>query len=495
MQTLPYLLYSTEQIQELEDRAIYQCGIASATLMARAGAAAFRHLTHLWPQAKTLAVFCGGGNNGGDGYIIAELALAAGLGVRVYALVEPNYLSGEAAQAYKKYLDAQGLVLPFRNNIPIRADVIVDAMLGTGLSRPVSGDYLAAVRLINQTALPVFAVDIPSGLNANTGKVMGDAVKADCTLTFIALKQGLFTGDAADYCGEILLDSLEVPDDVFDEVPTNVARLQPKSFPPRSRCIHKGMNGHVLVIGGEHGYAGAVMLAGEAALRVGAGLVSIATRREHTRFMSLNRPELMCHGIENAEQLVSLIDKATVIAIGPGLGQSDWAKDLLLMVIDSRKPVVIDADALNLLAKIPAAHSNLLLSSPRSVLTPHVGEAARLLNLPKAKIQQDRFAIAKLIQKKYGGVAVLKGSGSLVASKEGIAVCSAGNPGMASGGMGDALTGVIAGLLAQGLPLKTAAEQGVYIHGLAADLAALQEGERGLLASDLMPYLRRLVNQ
>ncbi|WP_019866896.1 bifunctional ADP-dependent NAD(P)H-hydrate dehydratase/NAD(P)H-hydrate epimerase [Methylovulum miyakonense] len=495
MQTLPITLYTTKQIQELEDRAIYQCGISGFELMGKAGYEVFKRLQDKWRDSKYIAVFCGSGNNAGDGYIVACLALSEGFNVHVYTMVNPEGLKGDALKAYQKYIAMNGTVMPFNVGLSVRADVIVDALFGTGLDRPVLGDYLSAIRIINKSQANVISVDIPSGLNADTGRVMGEAVKANCTVTFIALKQGLFTGDAADYCGEIFYSALTVPADIFQEVPSTVYRVMPRHFPRRKRGMHKGDNGHVLIIGGELGFSGAVMLAGEAALRVGAGLVSVATRRAHTGLMTVNRPELMCHGVDNSDQLTVLLEKANVIVIGPGLGQSDWAKDLLLAVIDSRKLSIIDADALNILSKIPAAHNNLVLSPYRSILTPHVGEAARLMSLSTTKIQQDRFAVVKLIQKKYGGIAILKGSGTLIASEEDIAVSGTGNPGMASGGMGDALSGVIAGLLAQGFPLKDAAQQGVYIHGQAADLAVEQDGERGLLASDLMPYLRRLVNQ
>ncbi len=251
----------------------------------------------------------------------------------------------------------------------------------------------------------------------------------------------------------------------------------------RDRCAHKGNYGHVLIVGGDCGYSGAARLAGEAALRVGAGLVSVATRTEHAGLMNLNRPELMCHGVETAGQLVALLEKASVIVIGPGLGQSDWAKELFVATIKAQKPLIIDADGLNLLARSPVTNFDW-------ILTPHPGEAARLLNCSTAEIQQDRFAAVSAIQAKYGGIAVLKGAGTLIASEDEIAVSTTGNPGMASGGMGDVLAGVIAGLLAQGLSPKNAAQQGVYLHGLAADLAAAKDGERGLLASDLMPCLR-----
>ena len=241
-----------------------------------------------------------------------------------------------------------------------------------------------------------------------------------------------------------------------------------------------------LIVGGDRGYSGAARLAGEAALRVGAGLVSVATRSEHAGLMNLNRPELMCHGVETAGQLAVLLEKASVVVIGPGLGQSDWAKELFMAAINAQKPMIIDADGLNLLARSPERN-------PDWILTPHPGEASRLLNCSTAEIQQDRFASVSAIQAKYGGIAILKGAGTLIASEDEIAVSTTGNPGMASGGMGDVLAGVIAGLLAQGLSLKNAAQQGVYSHGQAADLAAEKDGERGLLASDLMPYLRLVV--
>ena len=483
MPKLPITLYRTAQVRELDRIAIQKQGIPGFDLMSRAGTAVFQCIRNQWPDAQSIAVFCGSGNNAGDGYIIAGLALAAGLKVSVYSLAKPENLNGDALTAYRNYSVAKGSTLPFQAGEPIDADVIVDALLGTGLDRPVTGLYALAIALINQSPVPVVAVDSPSGLNADTGNVMGSAVKADCTVTFIALKQGLFTGHAADYCGEICYSSLAVPDVVFQTVTPSAVRVVKASLPRRNRCAHKGDYGHVLIVGGDSGYSGAARLAGEAALRVGAGLVSVATRPEHAGVMNLGRPELMCHGVETAGQLAALLEKAGVVVIGPGLGQSDWAKTLFLATINTQKPLLIDADGLNLLALSP-------VTNPNWILTPHPGEAARLLQCSNAEIQQDRFVAVAAIQAKYGGIAVLKGAGTLIASHDDIAVSTTGNPGMASGGMGDVLSGVIAGLLAQGLPLKNAAQQGVYSHGRAADLVAEKDGERGLLASDLMPYLR-----
>jgi NAD(P)H-hydrate epimerase len=487
MQHLPINLYRAAQVRELDRIAIQERGIPGFELMSRAGDEVFASIKKQWPDARSIAVFCGSGNNAGDGYIIAGLALDAGLQVCVYAVADPEKLNGDALIAYQKYSVAGGTVMAFQAGQAVKADVLVDALLGTGLDRPVAGLYAEAVQAINTHSSPVIAADIPSGLNADTGNVMGCAVRADCTVTFIGLKQGLFTGQAAEYCGEIRYAQLGVPDDVFAGIEAAAMRVVKTPLSRRDRCAHKGSCGHVLIVGGELGYSGAARMAGEAALRVGAGLVSIATRPEHSGFMNLGRPELMCHGAETAEQLAVLLAKADVVVVGPGLGQSAWAKTLFNAAIKSGKAMVIDADGLNILANAPTAKANW-------ILTPHPGEAARLLNCSTADIQQDRFAAALSIQANYGGIAILKGAGTLIASEHRLAVSNTGNPGMASGGMGDVLAGVIAGLLAQGLPLQDAAQQGVYNHGLAADLSAAKDGERGLLAGDLMPYLRQLVN-
>ena len=491
MQKLSTKLYTSAQVRELDRIVIKDFGIPGIELMSRAGNAVFRHLRIKWPDVQSINVFCGSGNNGGDGYIIAGLAKAVGLKVTVYSLADPETLSetlkDNALIAYQDYIKAKGQVVLFQPDKVEQAEVIVDAIFGTGLSKPIGGIYASAIQYINNSKARVVAVDIPSGLNVDTGGIMGYAVQADCTVTFIGLKQGLYTGGAPDYCGEIVYASLAVPDDVFDKVAANAYRIDKETMPPRNPCAHKGDFGHVLAIGGDHGYSGAIRLAGEAALRVGAGLVSIATQPSQAAFLNMGRPELMCHGVENTGQLQPLLEKASVILVGPGLGQSKWAIELFLAAIKAAKTMVIDADGLNLLAHVPE-------QSERWVLTPHPGEAARLLGSKSALIQQDRFDAAARIQAKYGGIVVLKGAGTLVAGKDGIGISTTGNPGMASGGMGDVLAGAIAGLLAQGLDLQAAAEQGAYLHGMAADRAVEQGGERGLLASDLLPYLRQLVN-
>ena len=488
---LPLDLYRAAQVRELDRAAIEDFGIPGLTLMERAGAGAFDLLCHAWPGARDILVICGTGNNGGDGFVLARHALGAGMQVRVLQLGDPNRIQGDALASRRAFLEAGGEAAPFAG-LPESADVIVDGLLGTGLERELSGDWRRAVEALNDFPAPVLALDIPSGLHADTGRILGAAVRADATISFIGLKRGLFSGMGPDCCGRILFDDLAVPAGVYEAEQPSARRaqwrLQSGLLGRRRRTAHKGDFGHVLVIGGEQGFSGAARMAGEAALRTGAGLVSIATRPEHAALLGAVRPELMCHGVADATQLGPLLKRVTVIAIGPGLGQSSWARALLGRVLDTGLPLVVDADALNLLALEPATRDNW-------ILTPHPGEAGRLLGLASSEVQADRFRSVESLQDKYGGVAVLKGAGTLVRGgcARPVAVCTDGNPGMASGGMGDVLTGIIAGLLAQGFAPEDAATAGVCLHAAAADRAA-QAGERGLLAGDLMPELRMLLN-
>lgn len=483
----PVNLYRPEQIKALEQFVIQRGIISGFELMSRAGAAVFECLRERYPMVQNIAVFCGAGNNAGDGYIVAALALQVDLTVCVYSVADTANLKGDARMAYEQYLQAGGEIKPFITNEIIAAELCVDALFGTGLSRPITGLFAQAIEAINRRAAAVIAVDTPSGLDSDTGNVFGCAVEADMTVTLIGLKQGLFTGFAAQYVGEIVCASLNLPTEAWKIVTPSAQCVLSQTLPPRSRYAHKGHFGHVLIIGGDLGYSGAARLAGMAALRVGSGLVSIATHPENAAEMNITYPELMCHGVHDAAQLAPLLTKASVIVIGTGLGQSDWAKMLFQAALTIDKPLIVDADGLNLLAQTPYKKANW-------ILTPHVGEAARLLNVSTHDIQANRFDAVQALQQQYGGVAILKGAGTLIATNTTLAISNTGNAGMASGGMGDVLSGVIAGLVAQGLTLQNAAEQGVYGHGLAADNAAKIEGERGLLASDLLLHLRRWVN-
>jgi NAD(P)H-hydrate epimerase len=491
---LPETLYTAAQVRELDRLAIEERNIPGAKLMQRAGAAAFDLLRTRWPRARRVVVVCGPGNNGGDGYVMARLARAAGLTVNVLSLGVAEKMQGDAAAARKQCKTAGVSIRNFQADLLAGHDVIVDALLGTGLEREVEGEWRAAIEAINASRLPVLAVDVPSGLNADTGHVMGAAVRASATMSFIGLKAGLFTGAGREHAGEIFFNDLDVPPDIYPKVPALVRRLTETSLhglmPGRRRDIHKGDAGHVLVIGGDRGMPGAARLAGEAAYRAGAGLVMLATHPEHAAHISAARPELIVHGVATPEELRPLLARADVIAVGPGLGQGGWGDALFGAALDTRLPMVVDADALNTLATDPLMHADW-------ILTPHPGEAARMLGMSKQEIQADRFAAVHELVASFGGVCVLKGAGTLVASLyDGVvSVCDRGNPGMASGGMGDVLTGIIAGLRAQGLISPVAARLGVWLHAAAGDDAAASSGEIGMLASDLFPHIRSRLNR
>ena len=493
MRKLPLDLYRAAQVRELDRIAIQERGIAGYTLMNRAGDAAFQYLRQRWPAARRIAVLCGSGNNGGDGYVVARLARQAGLAVQVLTLADPEMLRGDAQTAWRDAQAASVAIQPFHTSALHGVELLVDAILGTGLERPVSGAWREAIETLNAHPAEIFALDIPSGLHADTGAMLGVAVRAAATLTFIGLKQGLFTGSGPSCCGAVQFADLQVPADIYPALHPASRRYAgedlPTLLPRRPRSAHKGHFGHVLVIGGDLGLAGAARLAGEAAARCGAGLVSVATRAAHAGLHAAARPELMFHGVEHPDALAPLLDRATSIALGPGLGRGDWGRALLRAALSSDKPLVVDADGLNLLATEPAFREPW-------ILTPHPGEAARLLKMTPSEVEADRFAAVEELALRYGGVAVLKGAGSLIASREEgqVALCTVGNPGMASGGMGDVLTGVIAALVAQGLPRFAAAKAGVFLHGQAGDQAAQAGGERGLLAGDLLPFLRHGVN-
>ncbi len=488
-------VYTPANVRELDRIAIEEQGIPGYELMRRAGQFAFDVMREHYPAARRWQIFCGSGNNAGDGYVIGRLAIENGLAAAVVTVAEPARLTGDAARAYQAYAAAGGMVYPFgdQRRSAGAADLIVDALLGTGLERPLAAAYADAVAAINGAALPVAAVDIPSGLNGSSGEVMGSAVRADLCVTFVGMKQGLFLGAGPDHCGKIFFHDLGIapipPDRVAPALQCAGPALRGELLPRRSRTAHKGRFGHVLVIGGNHGMGGAVRLAGAAALRSGAGLVSLATRPANVPAVIAGCPELMCRGVDAAEDIDDLLARASVIAIGPGLGQDQWAHAMLVRAISAQLPLVVDADALNLLAADPRRREDW-------VLTPHPGEAARLLGIDAAKVQADRGAALRELQQRYGGTVLLKGAGTLVSAGGALPwLIRAGNPGMASAGMGDVLTGITAAVLAQCPDAEPAARVALaaWLHAAAGDRAA-QAGERGLLASDVIAELRACLN-
>ncbi len=487
-------VWTPAQVRELDRLAIDSCAIPGYELMTRAGQAAYRVARQRWPAAQRWLVLCGAGNNAGDGYVVARLAQSAGLQVSVAALSDPARLQGDAATAWRDYLDSGGAVQPFSTALIGESDLIVDALLGTGLQRPVVGEYLAAIEAVNAGVVPVLSLDVPSGLDSLSGAALGAAIQADLTVTFVGRKAGLYLGSGLDCSGKIEFAGLDIPESAVRQLQgapllrlfntSDLAGLLPK----RSANAHKGSFGHVLIVGGNHGMSGAVRLAGESALRAGAGLVTAATRPEHAALLNVNRPELMCAGVATGQDLAPLLERASIVACGPGLGRDPWGQAMFDMVVASGLPLVLDADALNLLAGRDLRRDDW-------ILTPHPGEAGRLLGTSSALVQGDRLAALNELNRRYGGTVILKGRGTLIGRQGSVpVVIDRGNPGMATAGMGDVLTGLVAGLAAQtgSMDVQTAAGA-AFVHAAAGDAAALT-GERGLLASDLFVQFRAWLN-
>ncbi len=492
---LPEALYLAEQVRELDRIAIEEQGIAGFTLMQRAGAATLTKLLLYFPHTEKITIYCGTGNNGGDGFIIATLAQARGLSVEVIQLGNIDKIKGDAALARQAALNAQVNITAYAAAEVPTVGIIVDAMLGTGLQGETRDSYRQAIDDINASGLAVLAVDIPSGLCSDSGRILGNAIRADLTVTFIGVKRGLLTASGSAYCGRLFYDDLSVPNEVHNQVKPTCWRLSAdeilSQWEKRPRDAHKGQFGHVLVVGGDAGLGGAVTMAAQAAQRAGAGLVSVATRPEHVNAVIARCPEVMACGIVAGHELRAMIERASIIVVGPGLGQSAWSQQLFQQVLQSQLPLVIDADGLNLLG---AYEGSLLPPAAPWILTPHPGEAARLLDCSVASIQHDRFKSIATLAEKFLACVVLKGAGSLIQYKEACYLANVGNPGMATGGMGDVLSGVIGALMAQGLKVEQAAALGVMVHGMAADYLVSIDGERGLAATDLLPVIRHLLN-
>ena len=483
-------MYDTAALRVLEQRAARALA-DDGVLMQRAGLAAWHCLLEHWPQAQRIVVACGPGNNGGDGYVLATHALAAGRGVRVLRLAAHAPRSAQARRALAGFEGCGGQVEVFADRLP-EADVVVDAMFGIGLARAPDPEPAAMIGAINAAGVPVLALDVPSGVDVDRGCVPGIAVRATRTLQFIAPHPGLATGAALDHAGSCGVAMLDLDRSLLREVPVAAYAIAAEALGgwlrPRARDSHKGDNGHVLCIGGDHGSGGAIVLCAQAALRGGAGLASVATRPEHVSALLARQPEAMVHAVDSVQALAPLLQRADVVAIGPGLGQGEWSRMLLDAALASSKPLLLDADALNLLAASPRT------LPAGTILTPHPGEAARLLGIDTAQVQADRYAAAHALAGRHGCVVVLKGAGTIVMAPQRTAyVVAAGNPGMAVGGMGDLLGGVIAALRAQGLDAFDAAACGALLHAVAGDAAAAG-GTRGMLPTDLLPWLRQCAN-
>jgi len=492
----PTAIYSAAQVRALDAFETEKRRVPGYTLMTRAAEAALKLLRARWPQARRVAVVCGAGNNGGDGYVLARLAQAAGLEALVLAAAPPDKLSGDARRAQEDWVAAGGSAHPFAVDALPGCDLIVDGLLGIGFRPPARAETLAVIQALNAARRPILALDIPSGIDADSGAVGEAAVRADLTLSFVGFKSGLFLGAGPEHAGVVVLDDLGVVAPALREFRPLMRRIDEaeiaSALPRRAREAHKGSHGRVLIVGGGSGMPGAVRLAGVAALRAGAGLVTVAAAEENLAAVTGAHPELIYLPTSSISSLEEPMRAAAVLAIGPGLGTGDWARRLWAQALRAQPAAaVVDADALNLLAQSP-------VKLPAGwIITPHPGEAARLLGVPAATVQADRLAAVRQLHAKYGAVAVLKGAGTLVAcgapDTPEIFICDRGNPGMATAGMGDVLTGLIAGVRAQIADSEVAARVGVLVHALAGDSAA-SGGQRGLIASDVLGELRGWVN-
>lgn len=507
------------------DRRAEMLGMPTRILMENAGLRVAERVRQLTEPGDGVLVLCGRGNNGGDGFVAARHLQDAGRRVRVWLAAPEEAYSGDAA-ANLELLHRWGTPLEAAPQDPQKLDeglgpcrVAVDALLGTGARGPLREPYPLWVAALNRFRGTVVSVDLPSGVDADTGQVYGEAVRAGWTVTFGYGKPGLFLLPGASFAGRVEVAAIGLPPDALPDDPPGgtVHLLEARDvaglLPDRPAASHKGTYGHLLVVAGSRGMIGAAVLAARGALRAGAGLVTVATPASLQAQVAGALPEALTHGlpdsargtlgVEAVDGVVELMAGRDVLAIGPGLGTSPETEAFLLELMAHpslrSRPWVLDADGLNLAARAPERLSDLgrVQASPVLVITPHPGEMARLLGCTTADIQADRPGRVREAAARFGAVAVLKGARSLVADPRGRwAINPTGNPGMATGGMGDVLTGAVGALLAQGLGPWEAARAAVYLHGLAGDLVAATHGPSGLLAgevADHLPAARRQV--
>ena len=486
-------VFSSSTVAKIDNDAIRENGPEYGfELMRKAAKFSFEILKNKKPES--IIVFCGSGNNAGDGYLLATFAIESGLKANVM-IIDPNdNLKGDAKRAKESFLKAGGKTETWSSELELTCDWIVDAIFGIGINRDLDNLHQKAIQSINESKSKVLSIDIPSGLCGNTGKIFGEAVSADITTTYVGKKSGLYLDSGPNYAGTIHFSDLNIDECFYSDAQPQIQIVSDKDksdvLTRRNQASHKGDHGHVLLIGGNKGMEGAIRIASEASLRSGSGLVSVLSTKNSCQIINQFRPEVMCHDASKQESISSLIDKADIIGIGPGLGTDDWAVNLYNHALESEKHLVVDADALNILSSDPIKRGNW-------TLTPHPGEAARLLSSSVSEIQEDRLSAIAELTKKYSANVLLKGKFSLIKDSVNDIPCmiTSGNPGMATAGMGDLLTGVISSLLGQYGTENSGKiiSIGAHIHSKSGDLASL-DGERGLIASDLLPYIRQLVN-
>ena len=509
---------TVKAMQEADRRTITGLGVPGLTLMENAGrecaAAIVRRYGH--DNASKAVIVAGKGNNGGDGYVIARLLAGQGWQVRTLVLARRGEIGGDAGTnldllpAGTVCFCPEGVV-PFAGELADAA-VIVDALFGTGLAKEVTGPFAEAIGLINASGRPVVAVDIPSGIHGTTGRVLGTAVRADLTVTFASAKVGQLLYPGAEHVGELCVVPIGIPDSILAETPgyEYVDAAAARSLVrPRGRTMHKGSLGHVLVIAGSRGKTGAAAMAANSAVRTGSGLVTLAVPAALHDILEVKTTEAMTVPLDDSgraflgalalPEILDLLAGRDAVALGPGISRNPETAALVhRLVTEIDLPLVLDADALNAVSEQPEILHG--ARSGKTILTPHPGEMARLCGCTVAEVERDRVAAAGEFAARHGVHMVLKGARTISAAPDGrIAINGSGNPGMASGGMGDVLTGVLVSLLGQGYDPFDACRLGVYLHGAAADLVAAEKGEIGIMATDVqerLPYAyRRLFNE
>ena len=509
-------IVTAHQMRELDRRTIHEAGVPGKTLMERAGSGVVSAMEETFGdlKGKTVTIFCGKGNNGGDGFVVARLLRQKRSAVRVCLLAHVRDLKGDAKLMYQRFVKGAGrsnvLSTPSPDSmhqLVRHSHVLVDALLGTGTSSPVTGPYHEAIEAMNASEAPTVAVDLPSGIDADTGTTLGTAVQASLTVTLGNPKLGLFLGAGIDHAGRLYCVDIGIPAQYVDDLQLPIELLTPFAIrpclPKRPASAHKGTFGHAGIIAGSSGKSGAAALAAKAALRAGAGLVTVATPASVQASVASGIPEVMTLPLpETADHTLSrqalprlqaFVQSRNAIGIGPGLStHAETAGVVRTLIAECDRPIVIDADALNALAD----QTSLLRSCPLSpIVTPHPGEMARLLGESTAAfVNRNRVGIARDFARAHASIVVLKGARTIIAHPDGpTAVTPTGNPGMATAGTGDVLTGILAGLLAQGVPSWEAAQSGVYLHGLAGDLAAQAYGYPSLMAGDLIACLPQAI--
>ncbi|MHB9058326.1 MAG: NAD(P)H-hydrate dehydratase [Bacillota bacterium] len=517
-------LATAAEMRGLDRMARDRYGIPGLLLMENAGRAIAREVMALLvengaPDRPLVSIWVGKGNNGGDGLCAARHLLELGTDVRVTLFAEAGAVRGDAA-VNLDIARRLGIDVAERPDGPTgadclalaRSDVIVDALLGTGFSGPLRGFVAAAVVAINESRRPVVSVDVPSGLDADTGR--GDpAVRATVTVTLGLPKRGLAVPPGLERVGRLIVAPISMPPALLEGAAVRGTWIESgeaaEAFPERSRAAHKGDFGHLLVVAGARGYTGAPVLAAMGAVRTGAGLVTLTVPRGIWPVVGRRLREVMVQpvtaeaerfGPESLDEVLTFAERATAVALGPGLGRDPATTAFvraLLNRLPPAMPMVIDADGLNALAGAPAETlSTLARRGSVTVLTPHPGEMAQLMGTAVEEVQGDRFATATAAAARLGTVVLLKGAGTVIAAPDGsYGVNSTGNPGLASGGTGDVLTGVIGALLAQGRATVLAASAGAYVHGRAADRLAGRRGQAGLAAGDLPPEVPAVIKE